>query len=173
LWGWRKNLGTTIAPEPAALLPRSLRTLTIRLQARNASAQTVAEAMEADPHIKRVLYPGLTWFPVQKLATRQMLGFGGMLTIEVDADAETITRVADRLSLISLAPSLGGAESLATQPVTTTHRGLTPQERERRGTTDSMIRLSVGPEDTVDLIADLTQALDEVVRWPTRMRDAE
>lgn len=164
LWGWRKNLGTTIAPEPAALLARSLRTLTIRVQAQNASAQTVAEAMEADPRIKRVLYPGLTSFPGQELATKQMLGFGGMLTIEVDADAETTTRVADRLSLISLAPSLGGAESLATQPVTTTHRGLTPQERERRGITDSMIRLSVGLEDTVDLIADLTQALDEVVR---------
>lgn len=158
---WRKNLGTTIAPEPAALLARSLRTLTIRVQAQNASAQAIAEAMEADPGVNRVLHPGLASFGGHELATKQMSGFGGMLTIDVDADGETTSRVADRLDLFSLAPSLGGAESLATQPVTTTHHGLTPDERERRGITDSMIRLSVGLEDTADLIADLTQALDE------------
>lgn len=164
VWGWRKNLGTTIAPEPAALLARSLRTLTIRVNAQNASAQAIAEAMEADPRVKRVLYPGLASFPGHDLAAAQMQGFGGILTIDVDADSETTSRVADRLSLFSLAPSLGGAESLATQPVTTTHHGLSPAERERRGITDSMIRLSVGLEDTADLIADLTQALDEVTR---------
>lgn len=162
VWGWRKNLGTTIAPEPAALLARSLRTLTIRVEAQNKSAQAIAEAMEADPRVKRVLYPGLTSFPGHDLAAAQMHGFGGILTIDVDADSETTTRVADRLNLFALAPSLGGAESLATQPVTTTHHGLSPAERERRGITDSMIRLSVGLEDTADLIADLTQALDEV-----------
>ncbi|WP_426183460.1 trans-sulfuration enzyme family protein [Microbacterium sp. TWP3-1-2b2] len=164
VWGWRKNLGTTIAPEPAALLARSLRTLTIRVNAQNAAAQAIAEAMEADPRVKRVLYPGLASFPGHKLAAAQMHGFGGILTIDVDADSEATSRVADRLSLFSLAPSLGGAESLATQPVTTTHHGLSPAERERRGITDSMIRLSVGLEDTADLIADLTQALDEVTR---------
>jgi cystathionine gamma-synthase len=91
-----------------------------------------------------------------------MHGFGGILTIEVNADGATTSRVADRLELFALAPSLGGAESLATQPVTTTHHGLSTDERVRRGITDSMIRLSVGLEDTADLIADLTQALDAV-----------
>lgn len=161
---WRKNLGTAIAPEPAALLARSLRTLTIRVQAQNASTHAIAEAMEADTRIKRVLYPGLPSFPGHELAARQMHGFGGMLTIEVDADFDDTIRVADRLSLFLLAPSLGGVESLATQPVTTTHHGLFLQERERRGITDSMIRLSVGLEETSDLIADLTQALDALGR---------
>lgn len=164
VWGWRKNLGTTIAPEPASLLARSLRTLTIRVQAQNASAQAIAEAMEADPRVARVLYPGLPSFPGHALAAKQMHGFGGILTIEVDGDGATTSRVADRLALFALAPSLGGAESLATQPVTTTHHGLSALERQRRGITDAMIRLSVGLEDTPDLIADLTQALDEVPR---------
>lgn len=160
VWNWRKNLGTTIAPEPAALLARSLRTLTIRVQAQNASAQAIAEALEADPRVARVLYPGLTSFPGHELAARQMRGFGGILTIEVAGDGATTSEVADRLQYFALAPSLGGAESLATQPVTTTHHGLTIEERDRRGITDSMIRLSIGLEDTADLIADLTQALD-------------
>lgn len=164
VWNWRKNLGTAIAPEPAALLARSLRTLTIRVQAQNASAQAIAEAMEANPRVRRVLYPGLLSFPGHEMAARQMHGFGGMLTIEVDADYEATIQVADRLSLFLLAPSLGGAESLATQPVTTTHHGLSSQERERRGITDSMIRLSVGLEDTADLIADLSQALEGLKR---------
>ncbi len=162
VWPWRKNLGTTIAPEPAALLARSLRTLTVRVQAQNASALAIAQAMEADPRVRRVLYPGLASFPGHELAARQMDGFGGILTIEVDADAATTRAVADRLSLFALAPSLGGAESLATQPVTTTHHGLSPQARAHRGISDQMIRLSVGLEDTADLIADLTRALDAV-----------
>lgn len=161
---WRKNLGTAIAPEPASLLARSLRTLTIRVKAQNASAQMIAEAMEANPHVKRVLYPGLASFPDHELAAKQMNGFGGILTIEVDADTETTSRVADGLTLFALAPSLGGTESLATQPVTTTHHGLPAEEYERRGITGSMIRLSVGLEDPADLIADLTQALEAAVR---------
>ena len=160
MWAWRKNLGTAIAPEPAALLARSLRTLTLRVQAQNASAQAIAEAMEADPRVARVLYPGLKSFPGHELAAAQMFGFGGILTIEVAADGPTTSQVADRLDLFSLAPSLGGAESLATQPTTTTHHGLSADERVRRGITESMIRLSVGLEDTADLIADLRQALD-------------
>jgi len=163
LWNWRKNLGTTIAPEAAALLARSLRTLTIRVEAQNRAAQMIAEAMEANPRVKRVLYPGLASFPGRDLAAEQMHGFGGMLTIEVNADTETTSRVADGLSLFALAPSLGGSESLVTQPVTTTHHGLTPDERERRGITGSMLRLSVGLEDPADLIADLTQALQAAV----------
>lgn len=110
----------------------------------------------------RVLYPGLESFPGHEVAVKQMDGFGGIITIEVAADGDTTRRVADRLELFALAPSLGGTESLATQPLTTTHHGISAEERARRGITDSMIRLSVGLEDTDDLIADLTQALDAV-----------
>ncbi|HIW46142.1 MAG TPA: aminotransferase class I/II-fold pyridoxal phosphate-dependent enzyme [Candidatus Yaniella excrementigallinarum] len=160
--GWRKSLGSVVAPETAALLARSLRTLTIRVRAQSESAQVIAEALEADQRVRRVLYPGLKSFPDHALAARQMSGFGGVLTIEVDGDAKTTADVADRLELFGLAPSLGGTESLATQPVTTTHHDLSAEERERRSITDSMIRLSIGLENPEDLVADLTQALDAV-----------
>ena len=89
-----------------------------------------------------------------------MHGFGGMVSIDIAGSGEEATRVADRLRLFALAPSLGGAESLVTQPSTTTHHGLTPEERQRRGISDAMLRLSVGLEDAADLIADLEQALE-------------
>jgi cystathionine beta-lyase/cystathionine gamma-synthase len=160
---WRKNLGSAPAPETAALLARSLRTLTVRVEAQNASALALARAMQAHPRVARVLHPGLSSFPGHALAARQMTGFGGMLTIEIDAGgadpAAAAAAVVDRLRLFTLAPSLGGVESLVTQPCTTTHHGLSPQERQRRGIGDGMIRLSVGLEDSAELIADLEQAL--------------
>jgi cystathionine gamma-synthase len=159
VWPWRKNLGQTPAPETAALLARSLRTLVVRVRQQNATALAVAQAMASHPRVARVLYPGLPSFPGHALAARQMAGFGGMLTIEVAADGAAASAVVDRLKLFAIAPSLGGVESLATQPVTTTHHGLDPEERARRGITDSMVRLSIGLEDAQDLIDDLHQAL--------------
>jgi cystathionine beta-lyase/cystathionine gamma-synthase len=159
VWPWRKNLGSTPAPETAALLARSLRTLVVRVRAQNASALAIARAMERHPRVARVLYPGLDSLPGHALAVRQMAGFGGILNIEVEGGGVAATRVVDRLKLFAIAPSLGGVESLATQPVTTTHHGLGPEERARRGIGDGMIRLSVGLEDPEDLIADLVQAL--------------
>lgn len=159
VWNWRKNLGSVIAPATASLLARSLRTLVVRVRQQNESAQRVAEAMQRHPKVSRTCYPGLIDFPGHALAKEQMYGFGGMLSIEVAGKAEDATRVADRLKLFALAPSLGGAESLVTQPCTTTHHGLTAQERARRGISDTMLRLSVGLEDAADLIADLEQAL--------------
>ena len=159
VWNWRKNLGSMIAPATAALLARSLRTLVVRVRQQNESAQRIAEAMARHPQVSRVFYPGLASFPGHALAKDQMYGFGGMLSIEVAGSGEDATRVADRLQLFALAPSLGGVESLVTQPCTTTHHGLTPEERVRRGISDAMLRLSVGLEDTEDLIADLEQAL--------------
>jgi len=161
VWNWRKNLGSMIAPEIAALLARSIRTLPVRVRQQNDTAQKIAEAMAQHPRITRVLYPGLPDFPGHALARKQMSGFGGMLSIEVKASGEDATRVADRLKLFALAPSLGGVESLVTQPCTTTHHGLTPEERARRGISDAMLRLSIGLEDAEDLIADLRQALEQ------------
>lgn len=160
IWPWRKNFGTSIAPEPAALLSRSLRTLAVRVNAQTVSAQAIADELESDRRVTRVFYPGLKSFPGHELASAQMSGFGGMLTIEVAGDAHAAAQVVDRLSIFSLAPSLGGVESLVSQPTATSHHGLSAEELGRRGITDSMIRLSVGLEDTVDLIADLTHALD-------------
>ncbi|SDX57446.1 trans-sulfuration enzyme family protein [Thiocapsa roseopersicina] len=159
VWNWRKNLGQMPAPETAALLARSLRSLVVRVRQQSASALVVARAMEVHPRVARVLYPGLPSCPGHALATRQMSGFGGMLTIEIAGDGAAATAVADRLELFALAPSLGGVESLVTQPCTTTHHGLTPEERARRGISDAMLRLSIGLEDAEDLIADLHLAL--------------
>ena len=159
VWNWRKNLGTTIAPEIANLLARSIRSLPVRVRAQNTTAQAVAEAMARHPKVARVLYPGLPDFPYHPLASKQMTGYGGMLTIEVKGSGDGATHVADKLKLFALAPSLGGVESLVTQPCTTTHHGLTPEERTRRGISDAMLRLSIGLEDAADLIADLDQAL--------------
>lgn len=159
VWNWRKNLGSMIAPETASLLSRSLRTLVVRVRQQNAAAQAVAEAMARHPTISRVFYPGLAQFPGHALAKAQMHGFGGMLSIDVSGGGTAATQAADRLRLFALAPSLGGAESLVTQPCTTTHHGLSPEDRARRGISDAMLRLSIGLEDPADLIADLEQAL--------------
>jgi len=162
VWNWRKNLGSMIAPETAAQLARSLRTLVVRVERQNRSAQALAEAMARHPRIERVLYPGLANFPGHALAKAQMRGFGGVLSIEIKGGGPAATRVADSLKLFALAPSLGGAESLVTQPCTTSHHGLPPQERARRGISDGMLRLSIGLEDPADLLADLERALGEL-----------
>jgi len=159
IWTWRKNLGQMMAPEVAFLLARSLRTLVIRVRAQNVAAAALAERLEAHPRIVRVHYPGLPSFAGHELARRQMHGFGGMLSFVLDGGAKATARVVDRLKLFSIAPSLGGVESLVTQPITTTHHGLSPDERARRGILDGMVRLSVGLEDVDDLWADLEQAL--------------
>lgn len=159
IWAWRKNLGSMPAATTASLLARSLRTLSVRLKQQNASAQRIAEALERHPGVERVFYPGLPDFPGHALAREQMHGFGGMLSFEVQGGPDAATRTADRLTLFSLAASLGGTESLVTQPCTTTHYGLAPEERARRGISDALLRLSVGLEDPDDLIADLEQAL--------------
>ncbi|MBZ0091030.1 MAG: aminotransferase class I/II-fold pyridoxal phosphate-dependent enzyme [Sulfuricellaceae bacterium] len=159
VWNWRKNLGSMIAPETASLLMRSLRTLTVRVERQNATALAVAQSMQRHPGVARVLYPGLPDFPGHATAKAQMSGFGGVLTLEVKGGYEDAVRMVDRLKLFAIAPSLGGVESLVTMPVTTTHHGLSAEERARRGISDSMVRLSVGLEDAADLIEDLEQAL--------------
>lgn len=159
VWDWRKALGSAPDPRTCDLLARSLRTLVVRVRQQTAGATAIAEAMAAHPGVARVLYPGLADFPGHDLAARQMAGFGGMLTLELAGDAAATAAVADRLTLFALAPSLGGADSLVTQPVTTTHHGLDPEDLNRRGISGAMLRLSVGLEDPSDLIADLEQAL--------------
>lgn len=156
---WRKNLGQTPSPEVAHLLCRSLATLQLRIERQNATAQFLARELGRHSRVRRVLYPGQPDFPGHAVAKRQMRGFGGILTIEIDGSGEDAARTADRLKLIALAPSLGGIESLVSQPVATSHHGQTAGQLARQGITESMLRLSVGLEDTADLLADLEQAL--------------
>lgn len=158
IWAWRKNLGQMMAPEVAFLLSRSLRTLVVRVRAQNATGQFIAERLARHPRVTRVNYPGLAGTPGYEIGARQMRGFGGMVSFVLDGDAKTAAAFADRLRLFTIAPSLGGVESLVTQPITTTHHGLPAEERARRGIADSMIRISCGLEDPDDLWADLEQA---------------
>lgn len=163
IWPWRKDLGSVMAPDVAFLLSRSLRTLAVRVREQGRTAATLAARLDGHPHVERVLYPGLASHPGHALAARQMRGFGAMLSIAVrsepDRQAQTAAAVVDRLRLFAIAASLGGVESLATQPITTTHRTMDPAERARRGISDNMIRLSIGLEDVEDLWEDLDQAL--------------
>lgn len=156
---WRKNLGQLMAPEVAFLLARSLRTLAIRVAAQNERAFEIARRLEAHPRVHRVNYPGLESHPQHATAQRQMSGYGGMLSFVYDGDGSATIAMVDRLSLFAIAPSLGGVESLVTQPMVTTHHGLTAAERARRGISDSMVRLSIGLEGVDDLWADLERAL--------------
>lgn len=157
--GWRKNLGQILSPETASLLSRSLKTLPVRVQQHNENTMAVARALSGHPRITRTLYPGLEDFPGHALAKQQMQGFGGMLSIEVQGGAKAAAQVADHLQLFLLAPSLGGVESLVTQPCNTSHHDLSAEARAQRGISDGLLRLSVGLEDSEDLIADLEQAL--------------
>lgn len=161
---WRKNLGQMIAPEIAHKLVRSLSTLPLRIQRHNNNASAVAHFLDKHPAVKRVYYPSLKNHPGHQIATRQMSGFGGLISFEINGNSETATKLVDSLRLFALAPSLGGVESLVTQPVTASHYGLSEQDLLKQGITGEMIRLSIGLEDVTDLIGDLEQAFDKLKR---------
>ncbi len=159
---WRQNLGSILAPVTASMLVRSLKTLIVRVERQNATAAALADSLQKNPQVQRVLYPGLPEHPGHAIARRQMRGFGGMLTLELPGGQQSASAVADQLRLFLLAPSLGGVESLVTQPCLTSHRELSAAERQRRGISEGMLRLSVGLEAVEDLLADLQQALEVV-----------
>lgn len=159
---WRKSLGQTIAPEIAHKLKRSLVTLPLRVERHNHNAQRVAEFLSRHAAVEHVYYPGLSDDPGHALAARQMRGFGGMLSFDIKGGDKSARQLVDQLRLIKLAPSLGGAESLVTQPVTTSHHGLPAAALEQAGIKASMVRLSVGLEAVEDLIADLDSALSMI-----------
>jgi len=159
---WRKNLGQMLAPEIAHKLARSLRTLPLRMERHNTNALAIAHFLDVHPAVKNVYYPGLTGTLNHELAKRQMFGYGGMLSFEVNGSADTAIALVDNLQLFSLAPSLGGTESLVSQPITTSHFGMQEDELLRRGITASLIRLSVGIEDVSDLIQDIEQAMTSI-----------
>ncbi|MEX0607727.1 MAG: PLP-dependent aspartate aminotransferase family protein, partial [Halofilum sp. (in: g-proteobacteria)] len=159
---WRRQLGQTPSPETASLLSRSLATLEVRVERQNASALQLAEWLAVHPAVERVHYPGLMTAPDHALAERQMTGYGGMLALDVRGGLSAATAAVERLRLFLDAPSLGGVESLVTQPARTSHAGMSDAERNRRGIGDGQLRLSVGLEDPEDLRQDLEQALERL-----------
>jgi cystathionine gamma-synthase len=162
IWTYRKILGGVMDPMSAFLTLRGLRTLDLRIQRQNKSAMEIAAFLETQDKIKAVHYPGLASHPDHDIAKRQMTGFGGMLSFEIDADFNRTKRFMDRLLKIKLATSLGGVTSLANQPITNTHAALSPENRAKAGVSESLVRLSVGIEKTEWLIRDLQQALETV-----------
>jgi cystathionine beta-lyase/cystathionine gamma-synthase len=155
----RRLLGTVMDPQPAYALGRGMKTLPLRVAQHNANARAVAEAMARDPRVTQVYYPGLPSHPDHAIATRQMTGFGGMVTIDLGGDYARAERCYDRLQIIRRAASLGGVESLVSLPVLTSQYGHTDAQLKEAGVTKGMLRLSIGLEDAADLIADLDQAL--------------
>jgi cystathionine beta-lyase/cystathionine gamma-synthase len=155
----RRLLGTVLEAEPAWLLARSMKTLDVRVARHNANALAVAEWLEKDRRVSRVLYPGLPSHPDHAIAKAQMRGFGGMVTFDLDGDYERAARVFDRIEVFKRATSLGGVESLAGLPVLTSQFGWSDEQMALADVTRGMVRLSIGLEDPADLIADLDQAL--------------
>ena len=155
----RRQVGTVMDPMPAYSLGRGLKTLPLRMARHNASAQAVAEALEKDRRVTRVLYPGLASHPDHAIAKKQMTGFSGVVCFDLGGDYDRAARLYDRLRVIKRAASLGGVESLVSMPVLTSQWGHTDDQLREAGVTRGMLRLSVGLEDPADLIADLDQAL--------------
>jgi cystathionine beta-lyase/cystathionine gamma-synthase len=149
------------APDPFAawLLERGLKTLDVRVRRQNENAMRIAEWCLARKEIKRVHYPGLADHPDHQIAKGMLDGFGGMMAIELSGGARATEKLLRRLKLFRHAPSLGGVDSLVSEPRYTSHAHLTPEQRERVGIPDGFLRLSIGIESAADLIADIEQAL--------------
>ena len=146
-------------PHAVFLLLRGIKTLAVRVERQNESALRIAEFLSQHPKIARVHYPMLKGHPDHAIAKRQIVGGGGVLSFEVEGSGADACRVGEALSLFTLAPSLGGVDSLVSIPVLTSHAMISPELRKKMGVTDQMIRLSVGIEHVEDLIADLEKGL--------------
>jgi len=155
-------LGGILDAHAAWLLLRGLKTLGLRMARHNENGIRVAEWLEAHPKIRRVWYPGLASHPDHAVAARTMRGFGGVVTFEIESDFDGTQRFLDAVEIPYIGPSLGGVESLVEMPATMSYWDLSRDERYALGITDSLVRLSVGIEDTADLIADFEQALTKV-----------
>ena len=156
---FRGVLGGTLDPHSAYLLVRGMKTLDLRVRRQNESALKIARWLESNPAVERVYYPGLESHPDYPVAREQMRGFGGVVSFLVRGGMERTSRVVDACRLATIAPSLGGVETLIEQPALMSFYELTTEERLAIGIRENLIRLAVGIEDVEDLIADLSQAL--------------
>jgi cystathionine gamma-synthase len=155
-------LGGVVDPQNAYLLLRGLKTLAIRMTKQNENGLKVAQFLESHPKIRRVYYPGLPSHPDHELASRQMTGFGGVVSFEPEADLEKTGDFIDALHIPYMGPSLGGVESIVEQPALMSHFTLDKEERLAIGIKDELVRYALGIEDADDLIADLEQALERI-----------
>ncbi|TRM89661.1 hypothetical protein DJ526_08105 [Sulfolobus sp. A20-N-G8] len=158
----RRTLGTSLDPHAAYLTLRGIKTLKIRMDVINRNAEQIAEFLEGHSKVKRVYYPGLKTHMDHEIARRVLKGFGGVISFEIKGGGEEVMKVMKSLKIIIPAQTLGGVNSIISQPSTMSHRSLTVEEKKVVGITDSLLRLSVGIEDVNDLIEDLDRALNSI-----------
>lgn len=151
--------GAVPGPMDTWLTLRGIKTLAVRMRQHAANAEAVARFLMEHPRVERVYYPGLPTHPDYELAKRQMSGFGGMVSFQFKGTLTDVDEVVRRFKVFTFAESLGGVESLVCHPASMTHGSIPREIREARGLTDTLLRLSVGIEDSEDLLADLQQAL--------------
>ena len=155
----QNSIGAVQGPFDSFLALRGLKTLHLRMKAHCENAQALAEWLETQPAIEKVIYPGLKSHPQHELAKRQMDGFGGIISIVLKGGFDAAKQFCERTELFTLAESLGGVESLVNHPAVMTHASVPVERRERLGITDGLVRLSVGVEYAADLISDVQAAL--------------
>lgn len=159
---FQKSVGAVSSPFDCWLTLLGVKTLPVRMQRHSESGMAVAKYLEEHPKVARVSYPGLPSHPQYEVAKRQMSAFSGMITFELEGGLESGRTLMNSVELCSLAESLGAVETMITHPATMTHAEVPKEDRDARGLTDGLVRISVGLEDIGDIIADLEQALDRV-----------
>ena len=152
-------VGAVLSPFDSYLTLRGAKTLAVRMEQHQKNALALAEFLQTSPKVKRVLYPGLKYHPHHNVATSQAIGFGGVLSFELEGTLADAENFLSKLKLFSTAESLGGVESLAEIPAIMTHASVPKEVREKNGISDTLIRISVGIENTEDLIEDFRNAL--------------
>ena len=157
----QNSAGAILSPFDSWLVLRGTKTLALRMEQHDKTGRAVAAFLEEHPKVKKVYYPGSASHPQHALARRQQRGFGGMVSFDVGSLANA-RKVLESVKLCTLAESLGGVETLISHPATMTHASVDEAKRQRLGITDGLVRISVGIEDTDDIIADLDQALDKI-----------
>lgn len=160
VYHFREINGATLHPMAAYLLLRGMKTLHLRIRQQNESALRIARFLQGHPFVSRVFYPGLESHENHEVAARQMRGFGGVLSFQLQGDFDSVRAFLPRLKFAHAAANLGAVETVAGPPATTSHVECTREERAAMGIPETLIRYSVGIEDTADLVADLRQALD-------------
>ena len=158
----RRDFGGTLDPFPAWLILRGMKTMAIRVRQQNATALVLAEYLAGHKKVSKVNYPGLKTHLQHALAKKQMKGFGGMLSFEVRGSTKDAMHFTESLKVATLAASLGGVETLVSQPALMTHTQMTPKERAATGIPDTLVRVSVGIEDAEDLVSDFGRALAQI-----------
>jgi cystathionine beta-lyase len=157
--------GPVPGPQDCFLALRGIKTLHVRMDRHSENGKKVAEFLVQHPAVSKVYWPGFSTHPNHDVAAKQMKTFGGMISFSLKNDHLEVAReVLSKVKIFACAESLGGVESLIGHPATMTHASIPKEEREKVGVTDSLIRLSVGIEDADDLIADLKQAIESVVK---------